>query len=129
MARTKVNMDLYGSWKKSKISQDEKIKNELNLIAKPYGYIISDSFGLHVQKLEMDIRRPKYAEVSYTGWESFQISTVSSHWDISEATIYIKQLKEATECAAELNNYIKAIDYDLKREYQKEMEKLMESQG
>lgn len=111
---------LFRSWKEAKIQKDETIMEQMNLIAKPYGYSIEEGFGIYIKKERKNHYEQKYAEVAYSGFE-FSISTVSSHWDVSEATIFMKQLKEATECAAELNTYLASLERPLKKEFEKEM--------
>jgi hypothetical protein len=120
---------MFNTWKQAKIVKDEMIRGTLNMIADQYGYIIEDGFGLHIQrKYQAGYRQERYAEVSYTGFGGFQISTVSSHWNVSEATIFMKQLKEATECAAELNNFLGSLDHQLKKEFKAEMEQLQKGE-
>jgi hypothetical protein len=119
---------MFKTWKQAKIVKDETIRGTLNIIAEPYGYIIEEGFGLHIQKKRGAIHLPKYAEVSYTGFGGFQISTVSSHWDVSEATIFMKQLKEATECAAELNTYLGSLDYQMKKDFKAELAELQKGE-
>lgn len=112
---------LFETWKRAKIIKDENIMNCLNEIGQTYGYTIEEGFGIHIRKVRRSYREPKYAEVTYSGIENFTINTVSSHWDVNEATIFMKQLKQATECAAELNAFLASLEGFLKKEYEKEM--------
>lgn len=115
----------FESWKMARLQKDEAILGHLNLISEQYGYIIADGFGLHVGRKPKAYREERYAEVRYSGFASFQIGTVSSTWTVSEATIMMKQLKEATECAAELNTYLESLNRTLKKEFEQEMAERM----
>lgn len=125
-----MNTGLFQTWKQAKILKDELIIGHMNLIAEQYGYIIQEGFGLHIQPRQKAYREERYAEVSYNGFSNFAIRTVSSSWTVSEATIMMKQLKEATECAAELNTFLESLDRPLKKEFDKEMaERIAASQS
>jgi hypothetical protein len=122
----KMNNGLFETWKRAKIQKDDTILGNLNLISEQYGYIIADGYGLHVGRKKKAYFEERYAEVRYNGFSSFQVSTVSSTWTVSEATIMMKQLKEATECAAELNIYLESLNRQLKNDFDQEMAEKME---
>jgi hypothetical protein len=120
-----MNEAMYQTWKRAKLQEDKGIMEQLNEMVKPYDYTIESGFGFYIRKAQKAHYEQKYAEVAWNGWE-FAISTVSSHWDVSEATTFMKQLRESTEIVAELNTFIKKLDYAWKKEFEKEMKQLRE---
>lgn len=120
--KSKYTNAMFETWKRSAIMKDSKIQEVLSEIASEYGYRIETGFGMNVSRI-ISRRTERYAELTWSGWE-FQISTVSSHWNAEEAILFMKQLQKATEAAAELNTFLKSLDYNLRHEFEKEMEEL-----
>lgn len=118
--KTTYSDSIYQTWKQSKMATDEAIQAAFAEISARHNHKYQSGFYIARNRKNYEER---YAEAAWSGW-AFTISTVSSHWTAEEAIIFMKQLQEATECVSELNIFIKSLDYQLKREFQKEMELL-----
>lgn len=116
--KSKYSEALFQTWKQSEMATNEDIQAAFKEIASRYNHKYQKGFYITRNRKNYE---EKYAEAIWSGWE-FSISTVSSSWTAEEATIFMKQLKEATECVSELNIFIKSLDYKLKRQFEKEME-------
>jgi len=107
-------MSLYSSYKKEKISGDVNVLKQLQEIVGT-GYKITTSWGLDVRSL----KGRRFASVEIVNMEA-TVSTVSSHWTVEQATVMLKQMREATQMAAEINLFLKDLDYQYKEDFERE---------
>jgi len=107
-------MSLYSSYKEEKISEDVNVLKQLQEIVGT-GYEVTTGIirGLSIRSE----KRRMFARVELVGIEA-TISTVSSHWSVEQATVMMKELQEATQMAAEINLFLKELDYQYKKDFE-----------
>lgn len=115
--KSKYSEAMYQTWKQAEMATNEEIQAAFAEIASRYNHKYQKGFYIARNRKNYE---QKYAEAIWQGW-GFAISTVSSSWTAEEATIFMKQLKEATELVSELNIFISSLDYKLKKDFESEM--------